>query len=83
MIGYPVDLVHCAPTLIENMYDYILSSKAKDFSPLARLKALQPGGAALQADIVAELVKNGVNVKTTYGSTVSSKMLLQPLLIAN
>lgn len=67
-MGHPVDITHCAPTLIENMYEYI-SSTTKDFSPLSSLKVLQPGGAALSDSIVKILVQNGVNVKTTYGST--------------
>ncbi|KAG9235014.1 male sterility protein [Amylocarpus encephaloides] len=67
-MGYPVDCVHCAPTLIENMYEYI-SENGGDFSPLTSLKLLQPGGAALSDSIVKALTSNGVNVKTTYGST--------------
>ncbi|KAH7413166.1 male sterility protein [Cadophora sp. MPI-SDFR-AT-0126] len=67
-IGHPVQCVHCAPTLIENMYEYI-STKTHDFSPLTSLKILQPGGAALSDSIVKALVTAGVNVKTTYGST--------------
>lgn len=67
-MGYPVDCVHCAPTLIENMYDYI-TENGNDFGPLISLKILQPGGAALSKTIVDALVLMGVNVKTTYGST--------------
>jgi len=67
-MGYPVDCVHCAPTLIENMYDYIVEN-GKDFSPLASLKLLQPGGAVLSNGIIKDLTEHGVNVKTTYGST--------------
>jgi nucleoside-diphosphate-sugar epimerase len=67
-IGHPVDIVHCAPTLIENMYEHITET-GNDFKPLSSLKVLQPGGAALSADIIKVLVANGVNVKTTYGST--------------
>lgn len=67
-IGHPVDLTHCAPTLIENMYEYI-TENGGDFSPLVSLKLLQPGGAALSEGIVTALTANGVNVKTTYGST--------------
>ncbi|KAG0647940.1 Nonribosomal peptide synthase [Hyphodiscus hymeniophilus] len=67
-MGHPVHCVHCAPTLIENMYDYILDH-GSDFTPLSSLKLLQPGGAALSDSIIQELVSNGVNVKTTYGST--------------
>jgi hypothetical protein len=67
-MGYPVDTVHCAPTLIENMYEHI-TENGGDFSPLSSLKILQPGGAALSDSIVNALTANGVNVKTTYGST--------------
>ncbi|RDL38497.1 Acetyl-CoA synthetase-like protein [Venustampulla echinocandica] len=67
-IGYPVDCVHCAPTLIENMYEYICENGG-DFTPLVSLKLLQPGGAALSDSIIKALTANGVNVKTTYGST--------------
>lgn len=67
-MGHPVDLTHCAPTLIENMYEYI-TENGGDFSPLISLKLLQPGGAALSEGIVTALTANGVNVKTTYGST--------------
>lgn len=67
-MGHPVDLTHCAPTLIENMYEYI-TEHGGDFSPLVSLKLLQPGGAALSEGIVTALTANGVNVKTTYGST--------------
>lgn len=67
-MGHPVQCVHCAPTLIENMYEYILD-QGSDFSPLTSLKLLQPGGAALSDSIIQGLVSHGVNVKTTYGST--------------
>ncbi|KAG4444297.1 hypothetical protein IFR05_000272 [Cadophora sp. M221] len=67
-MGHPVQCVHCAPTLIENMYEYI-STSSHDFYPLTSLKILQPGGAALSDSIVKALVAAGVNVKTTYGST--------------
>jgi hypothetical protein len=50
------------------MYEYI-SENGGDFTPLTTLKLLQPGGAALSDDIVKALITNGVNVKTTYGST--------------
>ncbi|TAQ85312.1 hypothetical protein B7494_g6372 [Chlorociboria aeruginascens] len=67
-MGHPVECVHCPPTLIENMYDYILETGG-DFSPLASLKILQPGGAVLSNSIIEVLTAKGVNVKTTYGST--------------
>lgn len=67
-MGHPVQCVHCAPTLIEHMYEYI-STETHDFTPLTSLKLLQPGGAALSDSIVKALVTAGVNVKTTYGST--------------
>jgi thioester reductase-like protein len=50
------------------MYEYI-SDNGGDFTPLVSLKLLQPGGAALSESIVQSLTSNGVNVKTTYGST--------------
>lgn len=67
-MGHPVDCVHCAPTLIENMVEYI-SENGNNFTPLVSLKILQPGGAALSDSIVKLLTSAGVNVKTTYGST--------------
>lgn len=67
-MGHSVDCVHCAPTLIENMYERIIYTGG-DFSPLVDLKILQPGGAALSANLVRALISKGVNVKTTYGST--------------
>ena len=67
-MGHPVHCVHCAPSLIENMYEYILDH-GSDFTPLTSLKILQPGGAALSDSILQSLVSKGVNVKTTYGST--------------
>jgi hypothetical protein len=67
-MGHEVHCVHCAPTLIETMYDYILDN-GEDFSPLASLKLLQPGGAVLSDSIIQDLTNHGVNVKTTYGST--------------
>jgi hypothetical protein len=67
-MGYPVECVHCAPTLIETMYEYIVEN-GEDFSPLASLKLLQPGGAVLSEYIIKDLTDHGVNLKTTYGST--------------
>ncbi|TVY39726.1 Adenylate-forming reductase [Lachnellula subtilissima] len=67
-MGHPVECTHCAPTLIENMHEYI-TENGGDFTPLSSLKVLQPGGAALSNSIVKALTSNGVNVKTTYGST--------------
>jgi len=67
-MGHTVDCVHCAPTLIENMYEHIVDTGG-DFSPLVELKVLQPGGAALSSNLVQVLISEGVNVKTTYGST--------------
>ncbi|KAI9742414.1 MAG: hypothetical protein M1818_003947 [Claussenomyces sp. TS43310] len=67
-MGYPADVIHCAPALIENMYEYIVENGG-DFCPLASLKVLQPGGAALSDRIINTLFANKVNVKTTYGST--------------
>jgi hypothetical protein len=67
-MGFPIDIVHCAPFLIENIYEYILEN-GKDFTILSSLKALQPGGAELSSHIIRALVANNVNVKTTYGST--------------
>ncbi|KAI9738863.1 MAG: putative NRPS-like protein biosynthetic cluster [Cirrosporium novae-zelandiae] len=67
-MGYPIDCVHCAPTLIENLHDH-LSTNGNDFTPLSSLKILQPGGARLSDSIVSSLVEKGCNVKSTYGST--------------
>jgi hypothetical protein len=54
--------------LIENMYEHIVDGGG-DFTPLASLKLLQPGGAVLSDSIIKDLVEHGVNVKSTYGST--------------
>ena len=67
-IGHPIDNVHCAPALIENLYDHITRTGG-DFSPLASLRLLMPMGAKLSDSIVSSLVSHNVNVKTTYGST--------------
>jgi hypothetical protein len=67
-MGHPVDCVHCAPILIENMYEHIVDGGG-DFTPLASLKLLQPGGAVLSDNIIKDLIEHGVNVKSTYGST--------------
>lgn len=68
-MGFPVDTIHCAPTLIENMYEYILGNGGQDFTPLSSLKVVQPGGAELSSSIIQALASNNVNVKTTYGTT--------------
>ncbi|KAI7223857.1 male sterility protein [Hortaea werneckii] len=68
-IEMPVDCLHCAPAVIEDLYEYIKDTNAKDFSPLVRLKVLQPGGASLAPSLLKRLVELGCNVKTTYGST--------------
>ncbi|KAL1301564.1 hypothetical protein AAFC00_005801 [Neodothiora populina] len=68
-VGRPVDCLHCAPSVIEDLYEYITLSAEKDFSPLSKLKVLQPGGAALSPTMLQNLEKLKVNVKTTYGST--------------
>ncbi|KAK1997908.1 male sterility protein [Colletotrichum falcatum] len=67
-IGYPADCLHCAPSVIEDLYEYI-SLTTKDFTPLTRLKVLQPGGAPLSPAVLKKLQALGVNVKTTYGTT--------------
>ncbi|KAI7554322.1 male sterility protein [Hortaea werneckii] len=68
-INMPADCLHCAPAVIEDLYEYIKDTNAKDFSPLVRLKVLQPGGASLAPSLLERLVELGCNVKTTYGST--------------
>ncbi|KAF1344851.1 male sterility protein [Delphinella strobiligena] len=68
-LGTPVDCLHCAPAVIEDLYEHLSISTVQDFSPLTNLKILQPGGAALSPAILQKLVALGVNVKTTYGST--------------
>ncbi|MCJ1436020.1 hypothetical protein MMC27_005398 [Xylographa pallens] len=65
---HPVDCIHCAPTIIENLYEYITKTN-NDFSTLTSLKVLQPGGAKLSDALVSRLVTQDVNIKTTYGST--------------
>ncbi|KAJ0314236.1 hypothetical protein Brms1b_007110 [Colletotrichum noveboracense] len=67
-LGYPVDCTHCAPSVIDDLYEYI-NLTTKDFSLLVKLKVLQPGGAPLSPSMVAKLQALGVNVKTTYGTT--------------
>ena len=54
---------------------YILDNGG-DFNPLSSLKILQPGGAVLSDKIIKDLIQNGVNVKTTYGSTVGEICLV-------
>ncbi|TDZ60913.1 Adenylate-forming reductase Nps11 [Colletotrichum trifolii] len=67
-MGYPADCLHCAPSVIEDLAEYI-SLTTGDFAPLVRLKVLQPGGAPLSPATLARLQSLGVNVKTTYGTT--------------
>lgn len=68
-LGTPVDCLHCAPAVIEDLYEHLSLSPEQNFSPLTNLKILQPGGAALSPATLQKLVDLGVNVKTTYGST--------------
>ncbi|KAK5113162.1 hypothetical protein LTR85_010980 [Meristemomyces frigidus] len=68
-INKPADCLHCAPAVIEDLFEYITHTPEKDYSPLAKLKILQPGGAALSQVLLEKLVALGCNVKTTYGST--------------
>ncbi|MCJ1282334.1 hypothetical protein MMC26_001657 [Xylographa opegraphella] len=65
---YPVDCIHCAPSIIESLYEYITKNN-DDFSMLTSLKVLQPGGAKLSDALVTRLASLDVNIKTTYGST--------------
>lgn len=81
--GNPVDIFHCAPTLIENMCEHIIDNGG-DFSPLSALKVVQPGGAALPTNVLEKLIANGVNLKTTYGSTeIGPTMRSLPHTISN
>ena len=73
-MGHPVDDVHCAPTIIENLHEHIINSGG-DFSPLSSLLVLMPMGAKLSDSIVESLVSHNVNVKTTYGSTETGPVL--------
>ncbi|KAI5203917.1 male sterility protein [Aureobasidium subglaciale] len=68
-IGYPVDCLHCAPSVIEDLYEYLSMDGGSNYSALLNLKILQPGGAALSPVLLKKLTDLGVNVKTTYGST--------------
>ncbi|KAK4966444.1 hypothetical protein LTR42_011609 [Elasticomyces elasticus] len=68
VMGRPAECVHCAPSVIEDLHEF-LSHNGGDFSPLTKLKVLQPGGAALSPLLLKKLVAVGCNVKTTYGST--------------
>ncbi|KAK5679509.1 hypothetical protein LTS10_008330 [Elasticomyces elasticus] len=67
-MGRPAECTHTAPAVIEDLYEYIVHTGG-DFSPLTKLKVLQPGGAALSPLLLKKLVAVGCNVKTTYGST--------------
>ncbi|KAK1634205.1 male sterility protein [Colletotrichum phormii] len=67
-LGYPPDCLHCAPSVIEDLYEYITLT-TKDYSPLTGLKVLQPGGAPLSPSMLSKVQSIGVNVKTTYGTT--------------
>ncbi|TQN64812.1 Adenylate-forming reductase Nps9 [Colletotrichum shisoi] len=67
-LGYPADCLHCAPSVIEDLVEYI-SLTTKDFTPLTKLKVLQPGGAPLLPTTLSKLQSLGVNIKTTYGTT--------------
>ncbi|OHF02524.1 male sterility protein [Colletotrichum orchidophilum] len=67
-LGYPPDCLHCAPSVIEDIHEYITLT-TKDYSPLTNLKVLQPGGAPLSSLMLSKLQCIGVNVKTTYGTT--------------
>lgn len=67
-MGFPADCLHCAPSVIDDLYEYI-SLTNNDFSPLINLKVLQPGGAPLSPTTLSKLQALGVNVKTTYGTT--------------
>ncbi|KAK0376729.1 male sterility protein [Colletotrichum limetticola] len=67
-LGYPPDCLHCAPSVIEDLYEYITLT-TKDYTPLTDLKVLQPGGAPLSPSMLSKLQNIGVNVKTTYGTT--------------
>ncbi|KAB2574528.1 Non-canonical non-ribosomal peptide synthetase FUB8 [Lasiodiplodia theobromae] len=67
-LGRPADCLHCAPSVIDDLYAYI-SATTNDFTPLTALKVLQPGGAPLSPTLLAKLTALGANVKTTYGST--------------
>ncbi|KAI3551937.1 male sterility protein [Colletotrichum filicis] len=67
-LGYPPDCLHCAPSVIEDLYEYITLT-TKDYTPLTDLKVLQPGGAPLSPSMLSKLQNIGVNIKTTYGTT--------------
>ncbi|KAF9880822.1 ochratoxin a non-ribosomal peptide synthetase [Colletotrichum karsti] len=67
-LGYPADCLHCAPSVIEDLYEYITLT-TKDYTPLTKLKVLQPGGAPLSPNVLSKIQALGVNVKTTYGTS--------------
>ncbi|KAK1489759.1 male sterility protein [Colletotrichum tamarilloi] len=67
-LGYPPDCLHCAPSVIEDLYEYITLT-TKDYTSLTDLKVLQPGGAPLSPSMLSKLQNIGVNIKTTYGTT--------------
>ena len=67
-MGHAVDCIQMAPALVEDMYAFI-ESTTNDFTPLAKLKVLQSGGAPFAPALLAKLVALGINMKTIYGQT--------------
>lgn len=56
------------------LYDHIVETGG-DFTPLSSLKVVSPSGARLSDTVVSKLASEGVNVKTTYGSTETGLLL--------
>jgi acyl-CoA synthetase (AMP-forming)/AMP-acid ligase II len=67
-IGYAVDCIQIAPALVQDMFAFI-ESTTNDFTPLAKLKVLQSGGALFAPALLTKLVALGINMKTIYGQT--------------
>ena len=72
--SHPIDSIISPPTIIEMLSDYIIENGG-DFTPLASLKIVSPSGARLSDTAVSRLASEGVNVKTTYGSTETGLLL--------
>ncbi|KAL9000702.1 MAG: hypothetical protein Q9169_000738 [Polycauliona sp. 2 TL-2023] len=66
-LGLPIDCLHANPQLIASISSYIEKTR-NDFSPLRKLKIMQPGGAPLAEQVATKLLDEGVNLKQIYGS---------------
>ncbi|KAL8674569.1 MAG: hypothetical protein Q9168_001012 [Polycauliona sp. 1 TL-2023] len=67
-LGFPIDCLHSHPNLLDSISSHI-ETTTKDFSPLRKLKIVQPGGAPLGQHVAVKLLEEGVNLKQIYGSS--------------